>query len=291
MISETVKITVLVDYDAEEGLDTEHGFAAWVEVGDHSILFDTGQASATQANAARLGIDLRKAEILVLSHGHFDHTGSVPEFLACNTTARVYFAHGLDIDRYSCKPGTPVRSIGIPEASRQALAALPVKRRRELTQPEYILPRVGLTGPVPRISSFEDVGGPFYLDPHSIQEDLIQDDQSMWFETDAGLVILLGCCHAGLVNTIEYIRNISGIQKVHGVIGGMHLVNADQQRLNKTLMAIALLQPEFLIPCHCTGANAGEQMLEKFGKKIVQRGHAGLVAEAGTLGDFVQKRT
>jgi 7,8-dihydropterin-6-yl-methyl-4-(beta-D-ribofuranosyl)aminobenzene 5'-phosphate synthase len=285
MARETVKITVLVDYAAEEGLGTEHGFSAWVEVGEHSILFDTGQTGVMLANAARLGIDLKKADMLVLSHGHFDHTGALPEFLAENTTSRVYFAHGLDIDRYSCKPGTPVRSIGIPEASRQALAALPPRRMRNLTQAEYLMPRVGVTGPVPRVSSFEDVGGPFYLDAESHQDDLIEDDQSMWFETDNGLVILLGCCHAGLVNTIEYIRKISGIQKVHGVIGGMHLVNANQQRLNKTFMAIAPWHPEFLIPCHCTGANASDQMIGKFGSKIVRTGHAGLTVEAGTLKD------
>jgi 7,8-dihydropterin-6-yl-methyl-4-(beta-D-ribofuranosyl)aminobenzene 5'-phosphate synthase len=285
MTHETVKITVLVDYAAKDGLDTEHGFAAWVEVGEHSILFDTGQTGVMQANAARLGIDLKKAEALVLSHGHFDHTGSVPEFLAENNTARVYFAHGLNIDRYSCKPGTPVRSIGIPEASRQALAALPVRRVRDLNQPEYLLPGVGITGPVPRLSSFEDVGGPFYIDPDSHDDDLINDDQSMWFETNDGIVILLGCCHAGLVNTIEYIRSISGVEKVRGVIGGMHLVNADQQRLNKTFMAISPWQPEFLVPCHCTGASASEQMLGVFGSKIVRPGYAGLTVEVGTIGN------
>ena len=285
MTRETVKITVLSDYAANKGLDTEHGFAAWVEVGEHSILFDTGQTGVMQANATRLGIDLKKAETLALSHGHFDHTGSLPEFLAENTTARIYFAHGLNVDRYSCKPGTPVRQIGIPEASRQALAALPASRLRDLSQPEYLLPRVGLTGPVPRVSSFEDAGGPFYLDPDSRQSDLIKDDQSMWFETSDGLVILLGCCHAGLVNTIEYVRNISGIQKVHGIIGGMHLVNADQQRLNKTFMAISPWQPKFLIPCHCTGEIASAQMLGRFGSKIVQPGHAGLTIDVGTLRD------
>ena len=283
MAPENVRITVLVDYVAKDGLDTEHGFAAWVEVGEHAILFDTGQTGVMQANARRLGIDLRKAEALVLSHGHFDHTGTLPEFLDENQTARVYFAHGLNIDRYSCKPGTPVRSIGIPKASRDALASLPAKRVKDLTQPEYLLPGVGMTGPVPRLSSFEDVGGPFFLDPDSHQDDLIEDDQSMWFETTDGLVVLLGCCHAGLVNTIDYIRSISGIEKIKGVIGGMHLVNADQQRLNKTFKAISPWQPEFLVPCHCTGANASEQLLTVFGSQIVQPGYAGLTLAVGSL--------
>ncbi|MEA5098173.1 MAG: MBL fold metallo-hydrolase [Burkholderiaceae bacterium] len=283
MAHEPVTITVLVDYAANEGLETEHGFAAWVKVGDHAILFDTGQLGVMQANATKLGLDLKKAEALVLSHGHFDHTGTLPQFLAENASAKVYFAHGLYIDRYSCKPGTPVRSIGMPQASREALMALPAGRLHELTQPQYLMPGVGLTGPVPRQSSFEDVGGPFFLDPDSVRDDLIEDDQSMWFETEGGLVILLGCCHAGLVNTINHIRHFSGIEKVKGVIGGMHLVNADQRRLDRTFAAMAEWQPQFLVPCHCTGANAAQQMQETLGEKIVQIGHAGMTIDAGTL--------
>jgi 7,8-dihydropterin-6-yl-methyl-4-(beta-D-ribofuranosyl)aminobenzene 5'-phosphate synthase len=283
MTHEPLKITVLVDYASKEGLETEHGFAAWVEVGGRHILFDTGQAGVMQTNAAKLGIDLKQAEALVLSHGHFDHTGTLPEFLDANDSADIYFALGLDIDRYSCKPGTPVRSIGMPDASRQALAALPSNRLHDLTTPHYLAPGIGITGPVPRVSSFEDVGGPFFLDPDSHQDDLIEDDQSMWFETDDGLVVLLGCCHAGLVNTIDYIRKISGVQKVRGVIGGMHLVNADQQRLDQTFKMMTEWQPEFLVPCHCTGANAAEQMQGVLGHDIVSHGHAGMVIPAGSM--------
>ncbi len=175
MAKDSVKITVLVDYTAKDDLETEHGFAAWVEVGDTPILFDTGQLGAMQKNAAKLGIDLKQAKTLVLSHGHFDHTGTLPQVLAENKDMDVYFAHGLHIDRYSCKPGTPVRSIGIPEPSRQALATLPAGQMHDLKGPQYLMPGVGLTGPVPRKSDFEDVGGPFFLDPDSAKDDLIED--------------------------------------------------------------------------------------------------------------------
>lgn len=283
MAHESVKITVLVDYASKEGLETEHGFAAWIEAGERHILFDTGQTGAMQVNAAKLGIDLKQAETLVLSHGHFDHTGTLPEVLNENPAVHVYFAHGLHVDRYSCKPDTPVRSIGIPEASRQALSRLPVEQLHDLTAHHYLAPGIGITGPVPRNSSFEDVGGPFFLDHNSHQDDLIEDDQSMWFETDDGLVILLGCCHAGLVNTIDYIRKISGVSKVHGVIGGMHLVNADQQRLDRTFEAMAGWKAEFLVPCHCTGANAAEQMQKTIGSDIVKQGYAGMLIPVGKL--------
>jgi len=105
----------------------------------------------------------------------------------------------------------------------------------------------------------------------------------MWFETDEGLVVLLGCCHAGVVNTIDYIRKVSGIDKVIGVIGGMHLVNADQNRLDRTFKAMSAWRPAFLVPCHCTGTNAAEQMLSALGSGIVSPGCAGKVIEAGHL--------
>ncbi len=283
MAKDSVKITVLVDYAAKEGLETEHGFAAWVEIGNRRIMFDTGQTGVMQINAAKLGIDLNKADVLVLSHGHFDHTGTLPQVLAENKTIHVCFAQGLNIDRYSCKPGTPVRSIGIPETSRQALAAFPASQLHELKSPQYLMRGVGLTGPVPRQSDFEDVGGPFFLDPDSHQDDLIEDDQSMWFETDDGLVILLGCCHAGLVNTIEHIRKFTGIQQVKGIIGGMHLVNADQQRLDRTFQVMKAWQPKFLVPCHCTGAPQGEQMQNALGKDVVSMGFAGMEINIGSL--------
>ena len=274
-----VKITILVDYAARENLQTEHGFAAWIEAGDERILFDTGQSGAMQANAHALGIDLKRARALVLSHGHFDHTGTLPQFLADNHDAHIYYAHGLHLERYSCKPGTPVRAIGMPEWSRQSLVSVASERLHELTDHGYLAPGIGMTGPVPRISAYEDAGGPFYLDPDSLTDDVIEDDQSMWFETDGGLVVLLGCCHAGVVNTIEYIRKITGIQQVRGIIGGMHLVNADQHRLDQTLDAMKGWQMAFAVPCHCTGTNAAEQMLAVLGDGIVQHGCAGLTVE------------
>jgi len=282
MAHEPVKITVLADYEASDGLDTEHGFSAWVEIGSRRILFDTGQTGVAQANAARLGIDFGSAGSLVLSHGHFDHTGTLPQFLDANATARVYFARGVPVERYSCKPGTPVRSIGMPDASRQALSALPSARLFELGKARYLAPGIGITGPVPRQTAFEDVGGPFFLDADSIAPDMIDDDQSMWFETERGLVILLGCCHAGVVNTVEYIRMISGIRKVRGIVGGMHLVNADRKRLDCTFGEMADWSPEFLVPCHCTGADAVERMEHVLGG-AVSKGYAGRAIYAGNL--------
>ncbi|MCM1129780.1 MAG: MBL fold metallo-hydrolase [Alistipes senegalensis] len=280
MSENTLRITILVDNEAKEGLAKEHGFAAWIEAGQKRILFDTGHEGALQVNAAKLGIDLSTADTLVISHGHKDHTGTLDRFLAINDHAELYFAGQIDAERYWYKPD-PDR-YGMPDTCRKAFEALPASRLHSLSGPHYLAPGIGITGPVSRLSSFEDTGGTFYFDKERGKVDPIEDDQSMWFETEKGLVILLGCCHSGLSNTIDYIRKASGIEKVCGVMGGMHLLQASEERLEKTFNIMRSWQAEFLIPCHCTGLPSAEKMANALGN-TVSHGCAGLVVEAGRL--------
>ena len=128
-----------------------------------------------------------------------------------------------------------------------------------------LAPHIGLTGPVPRTTSYEDVGGPFFLDKAGDTPDPIIDDQSLWIATPAGLIVCTGCCHAGLINTLQYIQNISGISRVRAIIGGFHLVNADSTRLHRTVEALHRIGPERLIPCHCTGSGAIDVLQAAFG--------------------------
>lgn len=281
MSKEQVKITLLVDNEAAEGFEKEHGFAAWITFGKRNILFDTGHMGALQKNAARLGIDLSKAEAIVISHGHRDHTGTLDRVLAENTHADIYFSNEIDQDRWWYMPDAD--SYGMPAASKKAFHALSPSRVHALKEHHYLAPGVGITGPVPRLNDYEDTGGTFHLDDKRGPVDKIEDDQSMWFETDDGLVVLVGCCHSGLSNTIDYIRKISGIQKVRGVLGGMHLLQANEQRLNKTFEVMSNWNADFLIPCHCTGMASAKKMEAAIGSQTVKHGHAGMVIEAGAL--------
>ena len=105
----------------------------------------------------------------------------------------------------------------------------------------------------------------------------------MWFETSDGLVVLLGCCHSGLSNTINFIRKVSGMDKVKGVLGGMHLLQANETRLSKTFDVLRGWNADFLIPCHCTGKASALKMEAAIGSQTVKHGHAGMVVEAGVL--------
>ena len=281
MSKEQVNITLLVDNEAGDGLEKEHGFAAWIEFGNRAILFDTGHMGALQKNVEKLGVDLGKAEAIVISHGHRDHTGTLDKVLAVNDHAPVYFANQIDQERWWYMPDAD--NYGMPEAAKKAFDALPPSRVKPLTSFYYLAPGIGITGPVPRLNDFEDTGGTFHLDDKRGAVDEIEDDLSMWFETEEGLVVLLGCCHSGLSNTIDYIRKISGIQKVKGVLGGMHLLQASETRLSKTFDVLKGWQPEFLIPCHCTGKESALKMEAAIGSQTVKHGHAGMVLAAGSL--------
>lgn len=237
-----IRIKLLVDNKSSCGLLEEHGFSAWIEVSDHRILFDTGQGKALVPNAAMLGCDLNRVDMLVLSHGHYDHGGAVSQVLGIAPTTRVFCHSGSFLPRYSIRQGETPRTISMPLSNIEAILDLPTNQVHWVTAPLHIIPDVGLSGTIPRIHSREDTGGPFFLDPEGHRPDLIKDDMAMWMVTDSGLLIT-GCCHSGLINTVEHIRRFSG--------GGY----ATQERLKETYNALLEWNPDFVIPCHCTGAD------------------------------------
>jgi len=280
-MNDSISITLIVDNDAPDGLVFEHGFAAWIDAKEECFLFDTGQGEALVPNARALGFDLDRASALILSHGHYDHTGALPEFLAANRHAPVIHGPGATIRRYSCHPEQAPRQIGMADAVLQAIEQLPPERHTVLDAPRYLRPGIGITGPVPRYSAFEDTGGPFFLDAGKTRPDLIEDDLSLWFETTEGLVILTGCCHSGIVNTVRHAQRVSGLTRIHGIIGGLHLLNAGPERLQATLEFLHECAPDFLLPCHCTGAQVIERLRLEFGEAVVKTGGAGRTIRIG----------
>ena len=248
-------ITILVDNQAGPGLTTEHGFSLWIEADDRHILFDTGQGPALPQNARALGVDLTQTDRLVLSHGHYDHTGGMPHVLHVAPNVHVYCHPGVVQPRYSLRNGSP-KPVYMPSESMAALGRLSEKHLHWTSAAIMLSENMGLTGPIPRQTSFEDSGGAFYLDPEARHADPIEDDLALWIKTEAGLVVCVGCCHAGIVNTLNHARRLSGVSRIRAIIGGLHLLNADHRRLNQTLAAMSALPIETVIPCHCTGDQA-----------------------------------
>jgi 7,8-dihydropterin-6-yl-methyl-4-(beta-D-ribofuranosyl)aminobenzene 5'-phosphate synthase len=262
-----IAITILVDNQAGPGLTTEHGFSLWIEADGRHILFDTGQGPALPVNARTLGVDLRQTDMLVLSHGHYDHTGGIPHVLHVAPNAHVYCHPGVVQPRYSLRNGSP-KPAHMPSESMAALDRLPEKHLRWTSEAVMLSENIGLTGPIPRQTTFEDTGGAFFLDPEARHADPIEDDLALWIKTDQGLVVCVGCCHAGIINTLTHVRRLSGVAPIRAIIGGLHLLNADDRRLNHTLSAMQTIPIETVIPCHCTGDRAMDELDAVMGAKM-----------------------
>lgn len=273
-----IKITVLVDNHADKELTAEHGLALWIEAGAKHILFDTGQGKALVENARQLDIPLKKTDMLVLSHGHYDHTGAVADVLEIAPKACLFLHPKAVIPRYSIAAGTPVRTIGMPEAAQHAVGHMPDSRIVWTSGPVQVSDHIGVTGAIPRMTSFEDMGEPFFLDPQGKRRDSIADDQALWINTAQGLVICVGCSHAGIINTLDYVRQLTEVSTIHAIIGGFHLLHADSQRLERTVGALNAILPHSLMPCHCTGDGAIQALADAFADQVLPA-HAGMSFE------------
>jgi 7,8-dihydropterin-6-yl-methyl-4-(beta-D-ribofuranosyl)aminobenzene 5'-phosphate synthase len=233
------------------GLLAEHGVAFFIEADGHRLLFDTGQGLALAHNVEQLGIRMEAVEAIILSHGHYDHAGGLIDALEMTGPVDVY----LHPQALTAKFNRNGREIGALIADDARLASL-TKKCIYTRSPTEIISGIHVTGEIPRRHTIEDTGGPFYLNSGCNQEDALLDDQALFIETPKGLIVLLGCGHSGVINTLEYIQRISGGKNTYAVMGGMHLLRATAERLTFTGDNLQQLSVQYLAPNHCTGLDA-----------------------------------
>jgi len=254
-------ITVLVeDTVARRGLLAEHGLAFWIELGGKRVLFDTGQGMVLGHNARGLGIRLEQADAIVLSHGHYDHTSGLGDALRLAPGVPVYAHPAAGQPKYARNPDGTGRDIGMPDRDGVQSRAAFVW----VDAPSEVGEGLMLTGPVPRTTDFEDTGGAFFLDSSCTQPDDLIDDQAAFVETPSGTCVVLGCAHAGIINTLHHVRTLTGNRPIHTVVGGMHLLNASPFRMSRTVAELRRLGVRRLLPCHCTGFAAMAQLWTEF---------------------------
>ena len=258
-----VRLRVLIDDEpGAPGLLVEHGFALWVETELGRVLFDTGHTGAFVANAQRLGVELTGADVVVLSHGHYDHTGGLTQLLDVLPQVRIV-AHPSFDGAHRARSTGEDRDVGVPPEARRALQRACLERH---AIPVEVSPAVWTTGEIPRTTD-EDVGGAFFSDEAGHVPDPLLDDQALIVRHRAGLVVILGCAHAGVVNTLRQVRQLFPLERVAGVVGGMHLRHASPSRVEATLSELRAEQAALIAPAHCTGQSAQAALVEAVGSR------------------------
>jgi 7,8-dihydropterin-6-yl-methyl-4-(beta-D-ribofuranosyl)aminobenzene 5'-phosphate synthase len=246
----------------------EWGLSMLIESGQASILFDTGQSISASHNAGLLDIDLSQIDKIVLSHGHYDHTGGLKQVLGKIGKEIEIIAHP-DIwqNKYSTRQGEEERYIGIP-FSRQELESLGA--HFNLTaEPVKITDTIMTTGEIPMTTDYEKIE-PYLVikEDDSYKPDKLLDDQALIINTEPGLVVILGCAHRGIINTLYHAQNLTGVKKIDTVLGGCHLMGASEERLWLTIAALKELGVQRLGVSHCTGLPASAIMAQEFGERF-----------------------
>lgn len=251
-----MNVTVLAD-DTVGTRQTlaEHGWAVWIEAGGRRWLFDTGQGRVLSHNARELEIGLDTVDGVILSHGHYDHTGGLAALLQNRHLPLDLYMHPAALDGKYQGTAAPARYIGIPESGRQALHAEPV-HLEATRRPAEVAPGIRITGGIPRLHPQEDGEHAFRCDREACDPDPLLDDQALFLDSRKGTVVVLGCAHAGVINTLDYIQSLTGEARIHAVIGGMHLGSVSAGRLRWTLDQLRRFEIQLLAPSHCTGPRA-----------------------------------
>jgi 7,8-dihydropterin-6-yl-methyl-4-(beta-D-ribofuranosyl)aminobenzene 5'-phosphate synthase len=226
-----------------------------------------------------LSLDLKKLEALGISHGHFDHWGNLMAILKNNGTKirkgiPLYVGEENFNHRFvKLPPGrydpSGVQDLG--QLKRDEVEALGLVKIIEIKDPTPMVPGAYLTGNIERVTEYEK-GSPilFVKRGDKLELDLFTGEQSIVFNVKGrGLVVLSSCAHAGIVNTVKHAKMMTGIDKVHVVIGGFHLIGAPIEKIQKTVADIKAVNPDYVVPMHCSGWEAVTMFEREMPKQFI----------------------
>ncbi len=265
-----MKMHILTDNRAKKrGFLAEHGLSLFIEYENVNILFDTGPSEVYLHNAALMGVDLNKADCVVLSHGHYDHCGGLTYFPKSDSSAKIYAHEAAFAKKYALNPdGTTYREIGIPWSCEEYEN---IKNRLVFTKKNMeIAPGAHLCGEIPRVTAFEEAPQGFYCgEGPDYSRDFIKDEQMLVFEGEKGLSVFLGCSHPGVVNCLRYAAELFPEKKIYSLVAGMHLDSASPLRVQMTIQHMIDLGIQKIIPLHCTGIFAICEMKRFLGDRCL----------------------
>ena len=258
-----VRITTLSENTAGmPGVLAEWGLSILVETDDIRVLMDTGASISVPHNASAMGIDLAAVDKIVLSHGHYDHTGGLRDVLPLTRGVEVIAHPDIFAAKYA-RYGEQARYAGIPfpREAMEALASLTLSR-----EPVWLTGDIVTTGEIPMITQYEKIDPPLCVkEGGGLVSDPLRDDRALIIKTDDGLVVILGCGHRGIINTLYHARELTGVDVVHTVVGGTHLIQASEERVLLTAAALREFGVRRLGVSHCTGMPAAMTLAREFG--------------------------
>jgi 7,8-dihydropterin-6-yl-methyl-4-(beta-D-ribofuranosyl)aminobenzene 5'-phosphate synthase len=251
------------------GFLAEWGLSILVEADDTSILLDTGMSIVAAHNALVMDIDLRQIDTIVFSHGHEDHTGGLVNLLKIRKTPVEVIAHpdvwaekywhASDEGRYDY--------IGIPYP-RELAESLGASFRLS-KEPVWIAEKIVTSGEIPMITDYETIDTSACVKTDTgFSPDPLRDDLSLFIKSDKGLVVVAGCAHRGIINTLTHAQELTGCEDIYSVVGGIHLFGASDERLQRTIEEFRRLNVQKIGVSHCTGPSAGALLAQEFGDRF-----------------------
>jgi len=271
-----VCLTVLIDDSveakkgAEKRLIAKHGLSILAEtrVDDTKIcvLMDTGSsAEALLNNVDVMNVNLRQIDAIVLSHGHYDHTDGLIDALTSINKPTMIIAHPkIFVPKFGIRKKLKFIGSSFTQSTVENVGGVPLLAGN----PVEIAEDITTTGEIERKTTYEKVKGFFTLEQGQFVADSIIDDQALIINLKSkGLVVITGCAHSGVVNTIMHAQKITNTEKIHAVLGGFHLIDATDKRTQMTIDDLKKFKPNFLGPCHCTGKKAIRKLEKAFAGK------------------------